>query len=247
MLIEGWCTRSRYWFVVEHVVLLLEALIGTDAAFTAIVDVLERAESSAWRGHDVGGLFGNALTHPTHAMGFLVGFLLLRTHDEGLRARLVALHAGGRPRTTLHMCLDLALNGAEAVRRAAPQHLFAAHFVTDDAEVVQSLSASAFMHASLSPRFAWLGGPAVHADFVRRAEARGGVPAPRAKQFIDEFGTIRSPQTVALMMVMAKRKATRKRTLAWFEAHRTYVNEHRDQVDAFEDAATIEAVAAVLE
>ncbi|MEZ4321676.1 MAG: hypothetical protein R3F61_29650 [Myxococcota bacterium] len=238
---DAWQKSRPYWFHLEHLVLLTEALVGPDATVSAIARWLGRAGTVAWGREDLGTLFGNAMTIPA-SIAFLVGFPLLRAADPSARrAELEAVREAGPAGSTAVLLLGLVLDGAPAARAARVRHLFGLHFV-DDPELIREISMKDRMYASLTPRFPWLGGPEVLAHYVERA--RTGLPPWYATRMVEELGVFAVPEVVDLLAVLATKSKSKSAALKWFAAHADFADTHRERWVSTPGAAEIDAVLA---
>ncbi|MCB9679674.1 MAG: hypothetical protein H6737_31495 [Alphaproteobacteria bacterium] len=238
-VLDAWGASRPYWFHLEHLVLLAEALVGADATVSAIARWLERRSPRGWGADAIGTTFGNAMTTPA-SLAFLVGFPLMRATDPAARRdELEAVRAKGPVGSTASLLLGLVLDGAGAARAAGVRHLFGLHFV-DDADLIREISSTDRMYSSLSPRFAWLGGPEVLGHLVERA--RTGLPPWYATRAVDELGVFAAPETVDLLAVLASKSKSKSAALKWFAAHADFADTHRDRWASTPAAAEIAGV-----
>ena len=238
-LLGAWGRKDRYGFVFEEVVLLGEALLGPDVAVQAVcdwVDGLSRSRRS--KAEPAGRMFGGALTSPDF-MAYLVGFPALRAAASA-RDRLAgtrdALPDGGR----LRALLDLVLDGADAARAHRIDRLQGLHFAGDDPTLMLEVSARDRKHASLTPRLAWLAGPASLEHYAERMSS--GLPAWYQGQAVEHFGVFAEPEVLPLMSALAGRSRTKRKALSWFAEHADFVGVHQQiaaslpEYDAIVDA-----------
>ena len=59
-LVRAWARQTRYWFVLEHLVLVAEALLGPDATVDALCDWLGERERARAQARSLGATFGSA-------------------------------------------------------------------------------------------------------------------------------------------------------------------------------------------
>ncbi len=226
----AWLRKDRYWFHFEQLLLAAEALEGASAVIGAVCDWLESATPARWGKGGLSTFFGKARTTPG-CVAFLVGFPLLRVGvDAPERERLRSVRDGGPEGSTVRGLLDLVLDGGDAARRHGVRHLFGLHFAGDDPALIREVSATDRKHASLSPRFAWLGGPEVLLHFIERVDA--GLPSHYQSRAVDELGIFAVPEVLPLMAALAGKKRTERKALAWFEKHAEFVLEHRAVLEA---------------
>lgn len=218
----------RFHYAVEDFALLLEAFVGPDAAFDAIVDALERLGGGEWKnGNDTRLQIVSAL-----------GWIHLRTSGDR-RPRLQALFErwgapeplGERQRATGHHALDRILHGRAGVERSGARRdgkFFPSElaFVHDDPAFVLAV-VEAFgkpdKYTVPDVRNAFLGGePVIALEGARWKSyvANGGAPF-----VLRTFEDVRSPSVVAMVKEMAEASRAKTAARAWLDAHADYVAE----------------------
>jgi len=113
----------------------------------------------------------------------------------------------------LHVAIDLALHGGEAVRNNRLRALCACHHVTDDPQLVRQLSQHDEHVLSLSPRFVFLGGHDMLDHYAERAKA---LPRWIVLRFAEEFATIKHPKVVPIMLTLSQKKTAKDVPMKWF-------------------------------
>ena len=213
-------TLTRPQLQVADFILLLEALTSTELVADAILTRFERYQPKDWLSDNLRNAFFTAMTAPVALpAAYHLGFLFLRLPEaqrKKFRARTEALLKKAQPGRPLHVAFDLVLHGGEAVRRHRVKALCACHHVMDDANLVRMLSSSDEHVLSLSPRFVYLGGVDCLDHYAARAKA---LPRWMVLRFTEEFGTIKHPKIVPIMLTLSGKKTAKDAPLRWFEAH----------------------------
>ena len=213
-------TLSRPQLQVADFILLLEALTSTEVVADAILGRFERYQPKDWLSDNLRNAFFTAMTAPVALpAAYHLGFLFLRLPEaqrKKCRARVDALLKKAQLGRPLHVAFDLVLHGGEAVRRHRVKALCACHHVTDDPNLVRMLSVSDEHVLSLSPRFVYLGGFDCLDHYGERAKA---LPRWMVLRFTEEFGTIKHPKLVPIMLTLSGKKTAKDAPLRWFEAH----------------------------
>lgn len=221
-LLPLWLRRDRYRFQWTWLLLAAEALIGPDAVVDGVVDLFAGFTTRRWTAERPAMLFKRALTSPAY-LGYAVGFPLLRAGADR-RAALAAVAERGPEGSSGRVALELALHGATAAQAHGIDLLAALHFADDQPDYLRSCSAHARLDASLSPRFAWLGGTPVLKDFARRFDTR--VPPHQASELVGQFGVFATPEVLPVMLALVRASRSRRKALAWFDAHEGFAAEH---------------------
>ncbi len=218
---------TRHQHHVEEFILLLEAFYGTETVLEALLARFEKFKHRQWEiGNPKQNIFGISLAEVVPVMAFLMGFLLHRAAPKRkmeLIRRTLAVRDRVPHGTATRRSLDLVLGGGEAARRLGMCRLAACHFVLDDPDLIQRLSADDRSHTALSPRFIYLGGVDLLEDYVRRTTS---LPRWATQRFIDQFGTIKHPTVIEMIAILASKKATRPPALKWFEEHAEFSAPH---------------------
>jgi hypothetical protein len=213
-------TLTRPQLQVADFLLLLEAITSTEVVADAILSRFERYQSKDWLSDNLRNAFFTAMLAPVALpAAYHLGFFFLRvaeTARKKYRARTDALLKKAQPGRPLHVAFDLVLHGGEAVRRHRVKALCACHHVTDDPNLVRMLSSTDEHVFSLSPRFVFLGGGDCLDHYAERAKA---LPRWTVLRFAEEFGTIKHPKMVPIMLTLSGKKTAKDAPLRWFEAH----------------------------
>jgi hypothetical protein len=219
---EGYDT---YNFKERDFVWGVETLAGTDATLGALVNAIERSKPHKKDGLNL--LCRAALTETT-------AFLLLRASPAvaaDARARMEqALAKAPKTEGDYHYsveALDLALHGADAVRRTMGQTVlmgvpplsFGAtlDYAADDPGYIREAVKKAKPKDPMSVRVAYLGGPAVLAGLEKRRWAAAQMPS-----IVRDFGMLRDPAVVGLMLSLLGKAALKGAPLAWLQGHADY-------------------------
>jgi hypothetical protein len=205
-----------YPFQTDAFVYGVESIAGTDAVLGAIVE-------------DIDGVKKEPTAAMTH-MAAATGFLLLRASPAAAkraRATLEKVHA--RAKQKFENALDLSLHGAAAVRSATAGAKWSsldgwrgligrpAVEYADDAALVRELVAKADADAPMSVRVAYLGGAATLAGLAARKW-----PARQMPAVVRDFGMIRAPEIVELMLSLVGKTSVKDAPLQWFKSHASY-------------------------
>jgi hypothetical protein len=197
----------------------VETIAGTDAVLEALTLAVSEGEGAT-----------NAKT----AMIETLAFLLLRASPaaaKSARAKLekayAALSAEGAKKAEMSAALDLSLHGTDAVKRGAGKYVtlqgewglggYAPLEFADDADYVREQVARAKPSEPMSVRIAWLGGPAVLAGLALRKWAAARMPG-----IVRDFGMIRAPEIVELMLSLIGKSSVKDGPIHWFKAHADY-------------------------
>ena len=227
--------------------LLVEAMVGTEVVTDAILRRFERYAPKDWQHDNLRNAFFTALVAPVALpAAYYLGFFLLRVPDstrKKYRARVEALLKAAPADRPLHVAFDLVLNGSEAVRRHRVKALCACHHVEDDPMLVRQLSQHDEHVFSLSPRFVHLGGPDVLDHFAERAKA---LPRWATVRFTEEFGTIKHPKIIPIMLTLSGKKTAKDAPLSWFFAHSDFARPFLDEI-AIRKSPQGEAARAMIE
>ncbi len=203
----------------------VETIAGTDA----VLDVLAR---------ELDACTPKSVTTAKTSMAQAVGFLLLRASPpcaKRTRAALDKTYAAANAQKTKsedfqsHVeALDCALHGADAVRRSVSGDWVdldvafglgstpPIHFA-DDPKLVQKLVARADATGPMSVRVAFLGGPSVLSGLARRKW-----PAAQIPSVVRDFGMIRAPEVVELMLALISKSSAKDGPIHWFRSHADY-------------------------
>jgi hypothetical protein len=199
--------HAREW------VFLVEAHVGADATLTAIADGFESMRGEP-RDH-----FG---LHFAVGAASSVGFMLLRANDAKKHAaRLEAFRsklAGRKPMwETLAGYLDASLDGRAGLDRwlgPSRRNVIAAEYAHDDASYVRACVDESEPSMPFSVRLVAIAGPAVMKNITRRKFYAGDLRA-----VVRDFGMIRSPETVDLMLSLVGRTTAKDAPASWFASH----------------------------
>jgi hypothetical protein len=173
-------------------------------------------------------------TNAKTAMIETLAFLLLRATPavaKGARAKLEQAHetlaAQGNPKSEMTAALDLSLHATDAVRRGAGKFVelegewglggYTPLEFADDAAYVREQVPRAKANAPMSVRIAWLGGRAVLAGLASRKWAAARMPS-----IVRDFGMIRAPEVVELMLSLIGKASVKDGPINWFKAHADY-------------------------
>lgn len=207
--------------VLPTFVLLLEALVGTEAVAQAIVDVLEAMPPTTVAAHAAG---------PAQ-LSFQLGFLLLRVPvpvaaslrerlHEVLRAVWAELPATRRgfAGASHARSLDLVLHGAAAAERSTDRSPRWYVHATDDAALVRRRVQVNRTGWQPDARIAWLAGPGVLRRFGRDLLTLGD--AEEQRHVLQQLAPLAAPELLPLLLDIATSGAARAEATAWFAAHR---------------------------
>jgi hypothetical protein len=212
-----------YPFQTDAFVYGVEAIAGTDAVVDAIAEEIAGAK--------------NKPSNPAIHMAAATGFLLLRASPAAVKRARVALDAalGRVPKKRTSEwgeyadALDLSLHGTAAVRRATASAKWCALDgwrgligrpdieYADDASLVRELVAKAPADASMSVRVAYVGGVATLANLSARKW-----PARQMPAVVRDFGMIRAPEVVELMLSLVGKSSVKDAPMQWFKDHASY-------------------------
>jgi hypothetical protein len=213
--------------VLEKIVLLCEALVGSEAVLSALIDVVQAWPDERWHAYD----------RVAYATTLLFAPLLLRIHRVGgepQRRRLVTLFEsiGGRglgrrsgPGTPPVRALDLVLHAREgALRSVSPWPDRAElRWVRGAPEIViERLRAMNGPGESIvDARLAFVGGDEAleleRSWWSKYREPTGAGDAQRA--FIATHGRIQSHKIAEIIVEMASRSRAKKQAVDWLLAH----------------------------
>jgi len=226
-----------YGFQTRSYVFGVECVVGTDLVVQALTDEIDAFDPGA-HAAPKGDCMG--------AMVDALGFLLLRASvpvREAARVRLAPVYerlqsyvaadqVRGRGLLSYARSLDCALYGAVAVRRAAATATAnnitldigelgglgrpecAVECAHDDPGLVRELVAKAERRAPMSVRVVAIGGTRVLAGIALRKW-----PASQWPSVVRDFGMIRAPEVVDLMLSVVGKSSLKGGPLAWFRAH----------------------------
>lgn len=221
-LVESGLARTQPFGQLD-MCLLLEADVGASAMLHVIADALDRVSVDA--------LSAYAVSHSTFAQ--FVGFALLRVHASeapSLRARFEAIvrraSVEGKP-YAITGALDRALHGREGAERNGLQQGPALHpsslwFVHDDPSFVRDqilANDEPYWGFAGDSRCAFLGGSDVIRYYVKRWF---DVDPTMTSPMLYEFGLIRDPAIVELMVMAGDEPEFAATANAWFQSHRAY-------------------------
>jgi hypothetical protein len=199
---------------------LLEALLGEPSTL-ALAEALLAQPDDNLRRED----------HGRHVLARGLALALLRvrtaTRDELVRAvrdRLAQLEGGWNP-SSVAEGLDLAVNGAAAIARARPRGL--GYFDVAMFDVSREVALASFRargdfwpdNQDIDARRPYLAGSEAllqECDWLR-AFAKGS--AHGFDRMAETYGHLRDPNTVALMLELAQKKASKKAAMAWLLDH----------------------------
>jgi hypothetical protein len=197
--------------------LLLEAHVGSDVATDVLLSRFERWQLKDWTADTLRHAFLTAMVAPVAlTAGYYLGFFLLRVSEpmkKKLRARAETLLKRSPADWPVHVAIDLALHGGEAVRNNRLRALCACHHVVDDPQLVRQLAQHDEHVLSLSPRFVFLGGHDMLDHYAERAKA---LPRWIVMRFAEEFATIKHPKNVPLMLTLSQKKTAKDVPIKWF-------------------------------
>lgn len=194
--------------LVEHFVLLLEAMVGPEPVLDAAISALERLAPASWASRNADG--GEVL--------FELGFILLRAPAAAAakhRQRLVDLWeritAGGRPESEQTDSLDAVVNGAEGATRAGGKARDMYAHVRDAPELL----AKVVRESEYIPdaRFIFLGGDGVLAELAKQWKNWD------AATFLADLGRIRGPGVVEIVRAMSLQSDAKPEAKAWLREH----------------------------
>jgi hypothetical protein len=204
----------------DRLLLLLEALVGTEVVCDAAVATMETYGEAQWTGSDF------------DVVTYTLGFLLLRLPAEAstkARARFEALHAkvtkAGWESDGIKN-LDVALHGVAGAERSAyrPEgeaisSMYVTHVVDDPVWVAKTVLAGGPPDASSmpDPRLAFLGGQPVleaEAKWWKKYSRAGGHAA-----FVERFGHIHTEALLPAFLEMTAASKAKKEAAAWFVQH----------------------------
>lgn len=233
----------------DRLLLLLEALVGTDVVCDAAITTMEGYGQAQWTGSDF------------DLVPYALGFLLLRLPadtSEKARARLEALHgkiakAGWESDAVKN--LDVALHGVAGAERSAyrPEDdaissMYVTHIVDDPAWVGKTVLAGGPPDSSVmpDPRLAFLGGPPVLEAEAKwwKKYTRAGAPAA----FVERLGQIRSETLLPALLEMSAASKAKREATAWFVQHadfaRAFLEKHSKGKSADAARAVLKAIGA---
>ncbi|MBA3394221.1 MAG: hypothetical protein H0T89_16355 [Deltaproteobacteria bacterium] len=194
--------------LVEHFVLLLEAMVGAEPVLEAAIDAFERLAPGAWasRNADAGEVL------------FELGFILLRapgaiavTYRRRLADLWSRITTGGRPESEQADALDAVVNNAEGATRAGGKARDMYAHVTGAPELL----AKVVRESEYIPdaRFIFLGGEGVLAELARQWKDWD------AATFLADLGRIRGPGVVEIVRAMSVRSDAKPEAKAWLRDH----------------------------
>jgi hypothetical protein len=205
-----------YPFQTEGIVYGVETIAGTDAVLDAITALVH-------------GFKGKEPSASMINMTATLGFLLLRaspTAAKKARATLEKAHA----HKSFVEAIDLSLHGVAAVRRS----LAGANWAgldggmgligrpeleyCDDGDVVALQVKKAKSDQPMSVRVAWLGGTETLANLASRKWMARQLPS-----IVRDFGMIRAPEVVELILSLVGKSSVKDAPITWFRAHADYV------------------------
>jgi hypothetical protein len=211
-----------YPFQTDACVYGVESIAGTDAVLDALAE-------------EIGGVKKKPSSAMTH-MAAATGFLLLRASPAAAkraRATLEKAHARAPTKTSdwqeFSNALDLSLHGAAAVRRTTAGARWSALDgwrgligrpdieYADDAALVREMVAKADSDAPMSVRVVHLGGAATLAGLAARKW-----PARQMPAVVRDFGMVRAPEVVELMLSLIGKTSVKDAPLQWFKSHASY-------------------------
>jgi hypothetical protein len=204
--------KARAWFF------LAEALIGTDVTLEAIADGLATIQSPKPRDE-------HAPPRATDGAS-VVGFLLLRAknrkaHVARFKEELKRFRALEKKNELWDGCaahLDCSLNGAAGVKRwlAGRMYTSFAEYAHDDPDYVLETVASA-PEAPMTVRLVAIAGTAAMKDITKRRWMAAELPS-----VIRDFGMIRAPETVELVLSLVGKSTAKDAPIRWLEEHADY-------------------------
>ncbi len=208
-----------YPFRIREIVYGAETIIGTDATIEAIVATLRNYAPTH------GGILCATSAVTT------LPFLFLRGAPSVVvdaRAKLATFRARVDGNfNELQVALDVVLHGAPAVRAAMGKFVYletaalgtiaSLEDAGDDPDMVRELVPKADKKASMSVRIVAIGGTSVLANIEKRKWRAAQMPS-----VVRDFGMIRAPEIVDLMLSLVGKSSVKDAPLAWFQSHADY-------------------------
>ena len=202
--------HAREW------VFLVESLAGTEATLDAIADGFESMRGEP---RDVFAL------HFQTGVASAVGFVLLRAKNRKKHTRRLeafrATIATKKPHWRMaEGHLDASLNGRAGIDRwlgPARRSVIAAEYAFDDPAYVQACVDEGEPSVPFSVRLAAIAGPDVMKNITRRKFYADDLQA-----VIRDFGMIRAPETVDLVLSLVGRTTAKDAPVKWIAAHAEY-------------------------
>jgi hypothetical protein len=194
-------------------VFLVEAFIGADATLEAIADGFESMRGEP---RDVFQLAFKT------GVAAAVGFLLLRaknqkTHVKRLEAFRRTLASKKQHWHMLAGYLDASLHGGAGLRRwlGSNKHsLIWAEYARDDPHYVEECVAECDDDTPMSVRLVAIAGTSVMKNITRRK-----FYASDLRAVVRDFGMIRAPETVDLILSLVGRSTAKGAPAKWFTSH----------------------------
>jgi len=233
---RGWTT---YPFRLRDFVYGAETIAGTDAVIGAISGAVQSAK---WPTPPLG------LNHLCRAtIVECCAFLTLRASPaaaKDARAKLEGvLSSGGddvkRAYSECFETLDYVTNGAAGVKRILAASAWVGlevpalatcatlDFAADDPDYVREMVLKAEKKEPMSVRVAWIGGPPVLEGLALRKW-----PAAQLPSIVRDFGMLRDPAIVTLMLSLVGKSSVKDAPLVWFREHAEYARpilaKHKD-------------------
>ena len=180
------------WFV-EHFVLLLESMVGTEVVLDGLTTALE-------------GEVGT--DNEVHQIGYTLGFLLLRVGQKAAkkqRARLQAVLEKTEESDDLYDGLACSLGGAEAARAMGMNPDFYHHAADDPQAVREAITAGEWLP---SARHVFIGGEAVLETIAPFWKKQKGSELHRKLAL--QLAPIRSAVAVRILADMASKSKAKK-------------------------------------
>jgi hypothetical protein len=184
------------WFV-EHFILLLEAMVGTEVVLDGLTESLA-------------GEVGT--DNEVEQLGYMLGFLLLRV-DAGVaanqRAKLEAILERTSSGTYLYDGLACSLGGAAAARSMGKNPVYYHHANDEPAAVLDAVEAGEWLP---SARHVFLGGEAVLEAVAPYWKKQNGAELQR--KLARQLAPIRSPVAVRILAEMSEKSKAKKQVPA---------------------------------
>jgi hypothetical protein len=141
----------------------------------------------------------------------------LSSHDDAVK----------RAYTEVFETIDYVTTGSAGVKRTMgkwvplqvqPLYTCASlDFAADDPEYVREMVAKAEKKEPMSVRVAWIGGPSVLEGLSLRKW-----PAAQLPSIVRDFGMLRDPEIVTLMLSLVGKSSVKDAPLTWFREHADY-------------------------
>jgi hypothetical protein len=215
--------QHTYAFKVQDFVYLIETVLGAEGTLDAIAEGFETSDPATKRGH------GTPMESyvKTYAAG-TIGFLLLRAKPSAaLRKRLEAQHQRfddiAKKSNDWSWCaqhFDLSLHGAAAFKRMLASgwriSLSTLEYAHDDPDLVRECVAEEPKQA-MTVRLAKIGGVSVLEGLAKRKFS-----SPELLSAVRDFGMVRSPDVVELVLSLVGKSAVKDAPIQWLAAHADY-------------------------